>query len=259
MSRVLPFPLRTDREGTLYTIVLFARAVAVYTLICVLALSIVANHTWIFLGLPLAGLYLAATLELTRALGYGNLGTRWPGMSIADWLGTLLVGPFVPVAYGLALTGAVVFALIVAAILAITFALLVPVACVLFVLYIGVFITALVFVVTIRLAEVRRRPWANWVAPLADWVAPLAAGLVTVAVRLLPAADRARYAEELLAELWQLTPSRWGRLTQLRYGLRQLVNGFALGRTLRSPRRARRITVSSLLAHGTRHRREAGP
>lgn len=67
--------------------------------------------------------------------------------------------------------------------------------------------------------------------------APSAAGLLTVAARLLPVADRARYAEEYLSELWDLAQCGVGRLRQLQYALRQLRSALLVSFALRSPRR----------------------
>ena len=69
-------------------------------------------------------------------------------------------------------------------------------------------------------------------------VVPSAAGLLAAAARLLPAADRTRYAEEYLSELWDLAQSGAGRLRQLGYALRQLRSGLSVGFALRSPRRS---------------------
>lgn len=68
-------------------------------------------------------------------------------------------------------------------------------------------------------------------------VASSAAGLLAAAVRLLPAAERARYAEEYRAELWDLTQAGAGRIRQLRYALRQLLSAPAMRFALQSPRR----------------------
>ena len=63
--------------------------------------------------------------------------------------------------------------------------------------------------------------------------------VVGTAALLLPAADRARYAEEYRAELFDLAGSGAGQLPQLRYALRQLRNALPVRFVLRSPRRRR--------------------
>jgi DNA-binding CsgD family transcriptional regulator len=68
-------------------------------------------------------------------------------------------------------------------------------------------------------------------------VARSAVGLLAAAVRLLPAADRARYADEYLSELWELAQSGDGRIRQVRYALRQLRRVPSMGFALRSLRR----------------------
>lgn len=68
-------------------------------------------------------------------------------------------------------------------------------------------------------------------------IAPWAASLLAAAVRLLPAADRARYAEEYLSELWDLAQSGARRRRQLGYALRQFRSAPLLGFALRFPRR----------------------
>lgn len=65
----------------------------------------------------------------------------------------------------------------------------------------------------------------------------LAADLLAAASRLLPAAERERYFEEYLAELWELAQSGAGRSQQLQYVIRQLRNVFPMSFALRSPRR----------------------
>ncbi len=64
-----------------------------------------------------------------------------------------------------------------------------------------------------------------------------AANALQVAARLLPAADRARYAEEYLSELWDLAQSGVGRLGQLRCAICQLYSVVPMVLALRSPRR----------------------
>ena len=68
-------------------------------------------------------------------------------------------------------------------------------------------------------------------------VAPSAAGLLAAVARLLPAADRSRYADEYLSELYDIAQSGAGRLQQLRYAFRQLQNVVPMSFVLRSPRR----------------------
>ncbi len=61
--------------------------------------------------------------------------------------------------------------------------------------------------------------------------------LADVASFLLPAADRTRYSEEFLGELWDLAVSGEGRLRQLLHALRQLCSILPLRFALRFPRR----------------------
>jgi hypothetical protein len=68
-------------------------------------------------------------------------------------------------------------------------------------------------------------------------VARAAVGLVATASWLLPASDRARYAEECLRELWDITKSGAGCLLQLKYALRLLLRALPMRLALRSPRR----------------------
>lgn len=67
-----------------------------------------------------------------------------------------------------------------------------------------------------------------------------AAGLLAAAGWLLPAGSRARYAEELAAELHELAASGAGPGRQARYALRQLLAAPRTGLALRRPRRRRR-------------------
>lgn len=64
-----------------------------------------------------------------------------------------------------------------------------------------------------------------------------ARGLLGAAAILLPAADRTRYVQEYLSELWDLTQADEGRLRQLLYAFRQLRSAISMSRALRSPRR----------------------
>jgi hypothetical protein len=68
-------------------------------------------------------------------------------------------------------------------------------------------------------------------------VVPAAARLLAAAVCPLPDGDRARYAEEYRAELWDLVQAGAGRVRQLRYALRQVRNALPTGFALRSLRR----------------------
>ncbi len=71
----------------------------------------------------------------------------------------------------------------------------------------------------------------------AEGVAPSAASLLAAAASLLPPANRARYAEEYLSELWELAQCGAGRLRQLQYALHQLRGALPTSFALRSPRR----------------------
>jgi hypothetical protein len=65
----------------------------------------------------------------------------------------------------------------------------------------------------------------------------LSAGrLVAAAARLLPVRERARYAEEFRAELWEIAQAG-GRRAQLAYAVRQVMAAWRLSAELRVPRR----------------------
>ena len=71
----------------------------------------------------------------------------------------------------------------------------------------------------------------------ASRVAPMAGRLLGAAARLLPARERARYAEELQSELWQIARVGGGRRRQLAYAARQVMAAPRLRAGLRVPRR----------------------
>lgn len=69
---------------------------------------------------------------------------------------------------------------------------------------------------------------------------PLAGRLLAAATRLLPAGDRARYAEEFRAELWEIAHAGASRRrAQLTYAAQQVMSAWRLSAELRVPRRRR--------------------
>ena len=68
-------------------------------------------------------------------------------------------------------------------------------------------------------------------------VAPVADRLTAAAARVLPARDRARYAEELQSELWEIVRAGGDRRRQLAYAARQVMAAPRLRAGLRVPRR----------------------
>ncbi|GAA3002819.1 hypothetical protein [Actinokineospora diospyrosa] len=65
-------------------------------------------------------------------------------------------------------------------------------------------------------------------------VGRLSRGLTSLAVRLLPAADRERFREDFLAEIWEIAEAGSKR-AQARHALRVLVRAPLLRRELRTP------------------------
>ncbi len=68
-------------------------------------------------------------------------------------------------------------------------------------------------------------------------VTSAAARLLIVAAGLLPAADRARYAAEFRAELWDLAQAGAARRTQVAYAARQLRSAWRMQAAPRAPAR----------------------